>query len=250
MMIKTLIIDDEPKARETISEMLKLYCPNVQIIGEAEDVGSGYEKIIETKPQLILLDIQMPDGTGFDLLRKFENLNLKIVFITAFEEYAIKAFKYSAVDYLLKPVDPDELIETINKVEQSIISEGSKINLDILLENISAKADVSKKIVLKTAESIHIIKVSDIIRCEASSNYTKFYLIDGKKLLVSKTLKEFDEMLPSNNFFRPHQSHLVNINYIDRFEKSEGGFLIMKDNATVPVSYRKKEQLLKLFDKF
>ena len=192
----------------------------------------------------------MPDGTGFDLLRKFDSLNFKFVFITAYKEHAIKAFKFSALDYLLKPIDPDDLIETIDRVSKTINETGSNMKLEALLENISSQSNEPKKIVLRTSESIHIVKVTDIIRCESSSNYTYFFLKDGKKLLVSRTLKEYHEMLDSKSFFRPHQSHLININYIDRFEKADGGYLIMKDGSNVPVSFRKKDQLLKLFEQF
>lgn len=248
-MIRTILVEDEAKARETLANMIGMYCPSIQIIDQVENVQKGISSINYHKPDLVFLDIQMPDGTGFDLLKQLKDYNFKLVFVTAFEEHAIKAFKFSAVDYLLKPVDPEELVRTVTKIEHIIEKENNEIKLKALLENIESISTEVKKIVLRTAESIHIVKVKDIIRCESSSNYTQFYFLDNKKLLVSKTLKEFDEMLKDYGFFRVHQSHLVNIHFIQSFEKGEGGYLIMNDNSRIPVSYRKKEHLLKLFDK-
>lgn len=242
------MVDDEQKARETIIQMLNLYCTDIEIAGEAENVENAYLLLKNIQPDLVLLDIQMPDGTGFDLLKKFNNLDFKIVFITAYKEHAIKAFKYSALDYLLKPIDPDDLTATIDRVKKTLEESHTSLKFETLLENITLKNAENRKIVLRTSESIHLVKISDIIRCESSSNYTQFYLADGKKLLVSKTLKEYDEMLTNDQFFRTHQSHLVNLNYIDRFDKTEGGYLVMKDGSHVPVSFRKKDQLLKLFN--
>ncbi len=246
-MINTIIIDDEQKARETIADILKLYCTNVNIIAQAEDVKSGIEAISQNKPDLVLLDIKMPDGSGFDLLKQLKIIDFKIIFITAYEEYAIKAFKFSALDYILKPIDPEELIKAIEKAGQSFNQENINLKLDAFYSNIENISKEVKKIVLYTFESIYIVNVQDIIRCESDRNYTYFYFIDGKKLFVSKTLKEFDEILNEYGFFRPHQSHLVNMNYIHRYEKHGGSYLIMKDNSKIPVASRKKNQLLELF---
>lgn len=248
-MIRTILVEDEVKARETLANMLGLYCPSVEIIDQADCVERGVKSIQYNNPDLVILDIQMPDGTGFDLLKKLKTHNFKLVFVTAYEEHAIKAFKFSAIDYLLKPVDAEDLVETITKIERLIEYEHNQIKLKALLENIENISTEVKKIVLKTSESIHIVKVKDIIRCESSSNYTQFFFHDGKKLLVSKTLKEYDELLSDYGFFRVHQSHLVNTQYIKSFEKGEGGFLVMTDESKIPVSFRKKEGLLKLFDK-
>ena len=248
-MIRTIIIDDERKSRETLLNMIGIYCPKFQIIGEAGNVENGVKLINSIHPQVVLLDIQMPDGTGFDLLRKIKNKNFKLIFITAYEEFAIKAFKFSAIDYLLKPVDPEDLVVTMAKAEKAITSENTHLKLQNLLENIDAISTENKKIVLKTSDSIHLIKVTDIIRCESSSNYTIFYLTNNTKIMISKTLKEYDDLLTEYDFIRIHQSHLVNAKHIESYEKSDGGSLIMKDKSKVPVSFRKKEHLLKLFDK-
>lgn len=248
-MIKTVIVDDEKKARETIANILKLYCKNAILVGQADSVVKAIELIDREKPQLVLLDINMPGASGFDLLKHYRAQGFKIIFITAYEEFAVKAFKFSALDYILKPVDPDELVVAIRKAEETLDKEQLELKLEAFLSNITDMSREVKKIVLKTAESIHVINVPDIVRCEADRNYTVFHISGGKKVLVSNTLKEYEEMLESYRFFRAHQSHLVNINYIERFEKRDGGFLIMKDRSQVPVSVRKKETLLAMLER-
>ncbi len=244
-MIRCVIVDDESKAREIIVEMLKLYCSDVEVVGQAHNVAKGYEVINTLKPDLVLLDIKMPDGSGFDLLNKFDKLNFKVIFITAHEEYAIKAFRFSALDYILKPIDPSDLISAVEKVSgvDSVnnINEQFKTFKDNFYNGNSTQ---EKKIVLKTTENIYIISIKDVIRCQSEKNYTYFYFNNRERIIVSKTLKDFDEILTDYGFMRIHRSHLVNVTYIDRFEKSEGGFLIMKDGSRVDVSHRKKEALL------
>jgi len=243
-MITLAIIDDEPKARETIRNILALSPVNLQVVGEAGDVDSGFRLIRDKNPDLVLLDINLPDGSGFDMLKRFETVDFKIVFITAHEEYAIKAFKYSALDYILKPVTASDLLEAVKKAGDTLNKEDHSLKLNALLNNL----DKLKKIVLKTAESIHIVNVPQIIRCEADVNYTVFHLSGKQKLLVSKPLKEYDELLTHTGFFRPHQSHLVNLEHILRYDKNDGGYLVMDDNSLVPVSVRKKDELFRLFE--
>jgi two-component system LytT family response regulator len=247
-MIRTIIIDDELMAREAIGNMVNLYCPNLELVGTADGVNSGYEAIKKYSPDLVLLDIKMPDGTGFDLLQRFESISFKFIFITAYEEYAIQAFKFSALDYLLKPIDPNDLISSVEKLNESMHKEDESIKLKAFMANIQGTTPELKKIVLKTAESIHLVNVKEIIRCESSSNYTLFFFDDNSKLLVSKTLKEFDELLSPYGFFRAHQSHLINLNYLDRYDKAEGGTLILKDKSSIPLAVRKREQLMKIFE--
>lgn len=247
-MIKALIVDDEKRARETIRNIIKLYCPQVEVAGEASDVRSAREAIAQHKPSLVLLDINMPGGTGFDLLGQFGADGPKVIFITAYQEYAVKAFRFSALDYILKPVNPDELVEAVRKASEVIGKESMDLKLQAFISNMENITREVKKIVLNTSDSIHVVNVPEIVRCQSDSNYTEFYLNNGKKILVSSTLKDFDEMLSSYRFFRAHQSHLVNIDYIERYEKKEGGYLVMKDKSTVPVSVRKKETLIALLD--
>ncbi len=244
-MLTTVVIDDEPKARETIINVLGLGPDNVSVIGEAGDVKSGFDVITKTNPDVVLLDINLPDGTGFDLLKKFNKIAFKIIFITAHEEYAVRAFKFSALDYILKPVTAGNLFSAIEKAKESIQKEETEIKLSAFLSNLNK----IKKIVLKTAESIHIVNVKDIIRCEADINYTTFHLVNGEKLLVSRPLKEYSEMLEPIGFYRTHQSHLVNLDHILRYDKMDGGHLVLIDESIVPVSSRKKEDLFSLFER-
>ncbi|MCD6018381.1 MAG: DNA-binding response regulator [Bacteroidetes bacterium] len=246
-MIKAIIVDDETNNQELISNLLKSYADNIQVVGLANSVETAYNAIMEHHPDLIFLDIQMPDGTGFDLLKKFDKINFKIIFVTAHQEFAIEAFKYSALDYLLKPLSPTNLIEAVKKVEESMSSEDLNLKLKILLSNMAEPIKNKKKIVLKTMERIYSVDIDDIIRLESDGGYTKVYLVDGKRIMVSRTMKEFDDLLIDVGFLRVHHSHLVNMNHLFCFEKSEG-HLVMKDESIVPVSNRKKDQLLELLN--
>jgi len=247
--MRALIIDDERKARESIRSILGLYCPEVIVAGEADSVSSALELIVKEKPELVFLDIRLNDGTGFDLLKQAGALSFKTIFITAYEDHAVKAFKFSALDYILKPVNPDELIAAVEKAKNVHQKDTLGMKFEAFISNMENITREIKKIVLKTSDSIHVINVNEVVRCEADRNYTVFVLASGKRILVSNTLKEYDELLGSYQFFRAHQSHLVNINHISSYEKKEGGYLIMKDKSIVPVSVRKKETLLSLLEK-
>lgn len=246
-MIRTIVIDDEVKARETIRNMLNTYCPDIEIIGTAGSVNEGVKLLNKISVDLVFLDIKMGDGTGFDLLRKLKDVKFFVIFITAFEEFAIRAIKFSALDYILKPLDPDELISAVEKAKEAIEKENISVRLEALFENLDMLNNKSKKIVLKTTGSVHIVSIADIIRCESEKNYTHFYIVGMEKITVSKTLKEFSEMLNDFGFYRLHQSHLINLTHVKRYDKVEGGSLVMDDDSLVPVSYRKKEELMKLF---
>ncbi len=246
-MIRTIIIDDEVKARETIQNMLSAYCQEVDVIATAGSVKEGKEVLIQNEPDLVLLDIKMADGTGFDLLRKLDKVGFFVIFITAFEEFAIRAIKFSALDYILKPLDPDELVNAVQKAKHALEKENMAERLETLYENLDMMQSKEKKIVLKTTGSVHIVNLQEIIRCESEKNYTHFYTVEKDKITVSKTLKEFNELLDHYNFYRVHQSHLVNLAHVKRYEKKDGGYLVMDDNSEVPVSFRKKEDLMKLF---
>ncbi|HYG40673.1 MAG TPA: LytTR family DNA-binding domain-containing protein [Cytophagales bacterium] len=245
MKIRTVIIDDEQGAREALRKMIGLYCLNVEIIAEAQGVDEGLQVIKNTNPDLILLDIKMFDGTGFDLLKRIENADFKIIFITAYDEFALNAIKFSALDYLLKPAEPEELAAAIKKAELAIEVDILNLKIKTLIHNIEKE---NKRLTVKTSECYHIISVNEIIRCEAEGNYTRFFLQNGNKILVSTTLKEYEELLEQYQFFRTHQSHLINLKEISRFEKKDGGTIIMKDKSKVPVSTRKKERLLEVIE--
>ena len=246
-MPRTLIIDDETHVRETLTSLLQDYCPQVKIVGEANSVASGIKAIREKSPELVLLDIKMDDGTGFDLLEHFDNITFKIIFITAYEQHALEAFKFSAVDYILKPVNPDKLADAVKRAEK-LVQQTFNTQLGALRENLAPESKKSKKIVLKTLDNIYLLNTNDIIQCEADSSYTVVETIEDEKIVVSKVLKEYDELLSGYGFFRVHRSHLVNLQHIKRFEKQEGGYVVMTNNNKIPVSSRSRERLLDLFE--
>jgi len=242
-MLRAIIIDDEPESRNTIRNILATYCEKVNVVDEAENVGSGVQSIKMNKPDLVFLDIQMPDGTGFDLLQQVGNVVFQVIFVTAFDQYALKAIKFSALDYILKPIDPQLLIEAVNKAknpEQDIKTITHQIST--LLRNKNG----FERITLPTFEGLRFINLKDIVRCEADNNYTHFFLNSGEDILVTKTLKEYEDSLSGLDFIRVHQSHLVNIKFIDRYIKGDGGTIIMVDGSEVEVSRRRKEEFLNL----
>lgn len=242
-MIRSLIIDDVEKARVALKSDLMDYCPDIQVVGEADGVETGLRMIYEKNPQLIFLDIRMGDGSGFDLLQKLEDKKLQVIFTTAYDEYAIKAFKFSAVDYLLKPVDPDDLVAAVNKIADSVNADlPSQFN--VLMQNLKKLKDPDKKIALASADKISIVSLKDVMRCEAHGNYTLFFLNDRRQILVTKTLKEYEEMLEEFDFLRIHHSHLINLNYLKEYVKIDGTYAVMVDGAEVPVSVRKRDKLL------
>jgi len=247
-MLRAIIIDDELPVQQMLHGALTAYCTQVEVVGLANSVQSAIDEIIAKRPDLIFLDINLPDGSGFDLLSKLGNQMPLVVFITAYDEYAIKAFKFSAVDYILKPINIDELVDAVRKCIDQKERDNLTEKLKILIRNTNEAPSGDKKIVLKTSESIHIVKVSEIVRCESDHNYTTFHFTNHKPILVSKTLKEFDDLLSDQGFFRTHQTHLININRISRFDKAFGGELIMEDGSRVPVSKRKRDELFKLFE--
>lgn len=246
--MKVIIIDDEDRARKSIADLLKMSTEDINIVDEANSVTTGIKAINDHNPDLVLLDINMPDGSGFDLLKSLDNINFKIIFITAYEEYAIQAFEFSAIDYLLKPIDPLKLMESITKAKQAVEQENIALKLNALFMNLENAAPGNKKLILKTAESIFVVNTNEIIRCESDCGYTHFYLNNGKSILVSRNLKDYEEMLDGFGFYRIHQSHMINIQYIDHYSKVEGGAVVMKDSSTLPVSRRKKDNFLKLLD--
>ena len=242
-MKKVLIIDDENRTRSLIAKMIDSFGFDVETIPEGENVQSGIKAIEKHNPDIVFLDIQMPDGTGFDVIRSIGNKNFEVIFITAHEEFAIKAIKFSALDYLLKPVDASELKAALEKALELVDSEKSNGQFDALHSNI--QSNEKRRLVLKTQESVHVVDLEQIIRCEADRNYTSFFLKDSKKILVSKTLKEYETLLAAHNFLRVQQSHLINIDYVDRYDKKNGGAVVMKDGSEVPLSPAKREVFFK-----
>lgn len=241
--MRVIIVEDETPTRDFIKSVLSRDT-RAELVGEAGTVSEALSVIHDKKPDVVLLDIQLGDETSFDLIKQLGAISFKIIFITAYEEFAVKAFRLSAMDYLLKPLHPDELLQTLDKAYNLLEKEGLNEKLNVLLDNLANPSKDAKKIILKTSESYHVINSQDIIRCESDRNYTNFYIRNTKPLLVSKTLKEYEELLSGYGFFRAHQSHLVNLNYITRYDKRDGGYIVMSDGSSVPVSPLKKEQLM------
>ena len=242
MIYKAVIIEDEHKLREALFLMLQqMLADKVTVIGVAENVADAIAVIDDLQPDLIFMDVQLKDGNAFEVLEKIVLRNFHLIFTTAYQEYAIKAFKYSAIDYLLKPIDPTELQQAVLKISNRPTFHLAKEQIHLLQSNM---AKLAERISLSTNDGMHIVTIADIVRCETSGSYTTFHLADGKKIMVSKSLKSYDDILQPPVFFRIHQSHTVNINFIDTYSKS--GMIILKDKTILPLAQRKKEEFLRL----
>lgn len=247
-MLRTLVVDDERHIREMLVGMAPALCQNIQVVGEAEGVKDALESIRKLNPDLLLLDIQLKDGNGFEILERFGELPFKVIFITAYEEYAVKAFQISAIDYLVKPVDPDELQKALERTVQTIQAE-FLMKMNTLFDNMNYKTIEEKKIVLKTSNNIHLVKICEVVHCDSFQNYTEFNLTGDRKIVVSRTLKDYEELLKDFSFFRVHKSHLINLRFIERYEKADGGNVVMSNGNHIPVASRKQGELLELLEK-
>lgn len=238
-MIKAVIIDDEKDAVSFIKSLIEEYCTGIKAVGEANSAKEGYKVINELNPDLVFLDVEMPNGNGFDLLEKFDKIDFNIVFVTAYDHYAIKAIKYSAADYILKPIDIDEFTRAVNKVKDTIENKTVPVDYQVLFENL--KSSLPAKIAIPTSKGIEYVQTKDIIRIEADRSYSMIYLTDGNKIMVSRGLREFQELLLDRNFFRTHNSHLINLEHVKLYAKQDGGFIRMIDNSMVALSRSKKD---------
>ena len=243
-MIKSIIVEDEAQNRENLVRLLAAYCSQVEIVAQCASVTEARQAIIECYPDLLFLDIEMPGGDGFSLLESLPDTHFEVIFVTAYDNYAIQAIRFSALDYILKPIDPAELRNAVEKASQKIAREEENLRMLNLLQNARNESS-NKTIALSLAESIEFVPVQSIIRCESDSNYTTFFLKSGEQLIASRTLKEFDELLSPHGFLRVHQSHLVNINEIKSYVKTDGGYIRMKDGTTVHISRQRREMVLK-----
>lgn len=246
--MKILVVDNETNIRESIVLMIENFCPFDAEIYQANGVLDGLKAITEINPNVLFLDVELDDGTGMDLLSKLSEIDFHVVFITAHNKYAIDAFRYSAIDFLLKPIQPDELIDAFDKISKQAKNKNLLEQIHIMQDSLNKIASSGKKIVLKDSNSIYFVNVNDIIRCESDGQYTEFYIDNLKKIVISKPLKEYEELLEPFGFIRPHHSHIINTNKILRFDKVDGGSLIMQNNDEIPVSHRKKTQILKVLD--
>ncbi|WP_066630386.1 LytR/AlgR family response regulator transcription factor [Labilibacter marinus] len=246
-MISAVIIDDEKDLRALNASMIKDNFPDINIVGEADSVDGGVKLIQDTKPDIVLLDIEIKGGTGFNILQKLHPYNFKLIFITAFNEFAIKAIKFSAMDYILKPVNEYEFIEAIKRVVEQISVADNPVQYNNFLSHYEKKTQ-TRKLVLRTAEALHLVDVKDIIYCKSDNSYTTFYLNNANHVMVSKSMKEYASILEEYEFVRPHQSFLVNLKYISKIDKSDGGFIILSNGKEIPVSSRRKQPLIQILE--
>lgn len=242
-MIRAIIIDDEQHCIDRIDYLLKPYKKKIVTVGTYSSVEYGIEGIKKLQPDVLFLDVQIHDKTGFDVLKAFNTYPFEVVFTTAFESYALQAFKFSAIDYLLKPIDEEDFNKAMLKVKEKIKTKDFSKKVEHLLNNIN-KDDSQKKISIPTFDGLVFLKVSDIIRCKSDVNYTNIFTVDNQKIMVSKTLKYFETLLMDCNFFRVHNSHLINLQYIKKYTKGKGGYVTLIDDTVIEVSTRRKEEFI------
>ena len=247
-MLSCIIIDDEANARISLQKMIENFVQNVKVLGTAESVAAGAELIEAETPDVVFLDIEMPTGPGFELFGRYPNPDFEVVFTTAFDKYAVRAFKFAAFDYLLKPLSIEEVEASIRRIEAKRMANNKTVQLDVLFQHLKHINNQQNKILLPTANGYTVINMSEVIRLESSSNYTWFFLDGGDKLLVSRTLKEYDELLSEVGFFRVHQSHLVNLGKIKHYKRGNPRYLVMTDDSEVQISKRRNEDFLKAFE--
>ena len=241
-MLKTVIVEDEASSQETLKNYLTAYCPDVKVVGLAANIEEGKAIIDEVQPDLVFLDVEMPFGNGFDLLEALDKIEFQTIFVTAFSHYAIRAIQYSASNYILKPIDIDELIAAVKKVKNQDVN---KVNTtSILLQNMRASMHQETKIVLPVIDGFEIIQAQDVIHCQSDDNFTLFTLENGDKLMICRTLKYYQEILEPLGFLRIHKSHLVNLDRVRKYIKGSGGFVVMSNGAELPVSPRQKSVLI------
>lgn len=248
MSLKAIIVEDEKHSRETLKNLLEEFCVDVQVIETAASVDEAVTKITALHPDVVFLDIELQTGTGFDVLSQLRSINFEVIFTTAFEQYAIKAVKFSSLDYLLKPIDLEELQTSIEKAKKKKNQEVYKKQLETLMLNLKQQHPKLNKICLSTTDGFEFINTADIIYCKAEGSYTTFILNNNSKLLVSKHLKEYESLLLEQQFMRVHNSFLINLNEVKKFVKSDGGYIIMNNNDTVSISRSKKDEFLELMN--
>lgn len=245
--INAVIVEDEPKNIVLLKKMLDIYCPQVNVSGNANSVETAVNLITNNNPDLVFLDIEISGGNAFQLLDMLQPVKFNVIFITAYDNYLLQAIKYAALDYLFKPVNIKELIAAVNKSVEKINAQNSARQIEILLKGLS-KPKNTATITLPTSFGFYVISVQNIIRCEAKGSYTIFFMDDGKTHTASKTLKEFEDILPHDIFFRAHHSHLININFVIKYHKGKGGIIEMKDKTEIPLASRRKNDFISLFD--
>jgi len=247
MILKAVIVDDELASRAALANYISKYCPDVTVAGFGDSVKTGLEAIRQHQPDILFLDVEMPYGNAFDLLERAGEINFETVFVTAFSHYAVKAIHFSAAYYILKPIDIDELIQAVQKIRLEKEKKQYSVHTQVLMENLRVVNKQLQKIVLPQMEGFEVIQVQDIIRCQANDNFTDFYLTNGSRTLICRTLKFYEDMLGDFDFLRVHKSHLINLQKVKKYLKGKGGQIIMSDDSVVEVSPQRKQELLTRF---
>lgn len=247
-MIKAILIDDETDALEMLEWQLNQYCPGVSIAAMCVSADDGIAAIKKNLPDIIFLDIEMPHKSGFEVIKAFPDPSFDIIFTTAYSQFALQAFKTAALDYLLKPIDAEDLKKAVTRFEKKQLHQGLKHQLELLLQEYKPSPAAIERVALPTQDGIMFVHPKEIVRAEASGNYTAIFFDNNKKILLAKTLKDIEELVNQHSFIRIHQSHLVNINHIAMYSKVDGGIVVMKDKSRLPVSRQRKEELIKLFN--
>lgn len=246
MAYKVIIIDDERRTRSMLNKMVSQTHFPLEVVDEADSVEAGLLSIQKHEPDIVLLDIQMPDGSGFDLLDRLKSRKFEIIFVTAHQEFAIRAIKFSALDYILKPVEIEELESALENAIDAIQTKSDlSVRYETLVNNLKHN---NKRIVIRTKSSMYVFDVKDIIHCQSDRNYTYFYLNDGRKVFTSRTLKDYEDVLCLPDFIRCHRSHIININYLERYDRGDGGTIVMKDGTEIPLSRLSRERFLEILD--
>ena len=244
-MLKTLIVDDEQASRTTLRNYLKAYCPEVKVLDEAANISEAKEQIEKYGPDLVLLDVEMPFGNGFDLLASLPSIDFKVVFVTAFSHYALRAIQYSAAHYILKPVDIDELVEAVARVAEG--ADAYPDSTQVLLDNIRTTQKQKTKVVLPIINGFEVVEAEEIVYCQAEENFTRFHLESGSEVLICRTLKFYQEVLQPLDFLRIHKSYLINLQHVRKYRKGRGGEVTMVNGTELPVSPSQKEALVKYY---
>lgn len=243
-MIRTIIIDDEHYGRQSLQQALVQYCPEVEILISCESPEAGIAAIKALKPNLVFLDVQMPNMSGFDVLQQLSPIDFEVIFVTSYDQYAIKAIKFSAIDYLLKPLDVDDLIHAVQRVEENLQKNGKTQRYQSVLHNINYTSGKIEKLAVPTLDGIDFFRTDDIIYCEADGSYTTLYLSGKQKQVISKNLKDFENLLSGSGFCRVHNSHLINLGHVKKYIKGDGGYVILTDDHHVDISRRRKDAFL------
>lgn len=244
MEINAIIVDDEQKSRSSLRKLLLDFCTEVSVVAEAADINEAQILIEKMSPQLVFLDVEMPYGTGFDLLERLGEINFEVIFTTAYSQYAIEAFKYASVDYILKPLDIDTLIRAVERAKERLITRQSIADYQKLLHQVQKQTDGDVRIQLSAVKEQHLVKCNEIICCVADGSYTNVYMTGGRKFYSSRNLKQFVAELPASIFYRVHNGHLVNMNHIEKIVKGHGGSVVMTDGKELEIAVRRKEDFL------